>query len=75
MARKGSGKRNVRVTRETASGRNKQFLNKGTGTKMTRLQFVKAIKAGKYPKYHVGKINGVLTPVSNPNYTTADNLG
>jgi hypothetical protein len=33
---------------------------------MTRAQFVKQIEAGKYPKYHVRKISGVKTPVSNP---------
>ena len=42
---------------------------------MTRAQFVKAIKQGSFPDYHVRNINGIKTPVSNPDKTKKNNLG
>ena len=70
MARK-----RIKVTQEGDTGRNLRFHDNRTGEDMTRLQFVRKIEKGKYPKYHVREINGVKTPVSNPNNTEDDNLG
>ena len=41
----------------------------------TRNQFVNQIKQGNYENYHVRNINGVDTPVSNPDNTRNNNLG
>ncbi len=64
----------VKVTRESDSGRNERFRDTRTGNEMTRTQFVKKIEADQYPNYHVRKINGIKTPVSNPDETTNNNL-
>ena len=69
MARK-----RITVTTETESGRNQKFHDNYTGTDMTRSQFVREIEAGNYEKYHVRVINGVKTPVSNPDSKTNNNL-
>jgi hypothetical protein len=42
---------------------------------MTRAQFVNRINEGVYPKYHVRMVNGVPTPVSNPDGSENNNLG
>ena len=63
------------VTKENLTGRNLQFQNKNTGKKMSRSEFVKAIKGGRYSDYHIRNINGVKTPVSNPDGKEGDNLG
>lgn len=68
------GKR-VSVTRESSTGRNTQFHDNRTGRDMSRPQFVRAIENGQYPDYHVRNINHVLTPVSNPDRSTNNNLG
>ena len=70
MARK-----RVSTIKENETGRNKKFRDNYTGVTMTNTQFVKEIKAGNYPKHHVRKINGVLTPVSNPDGKIYNNLG
>lgn len=67
-------RKKISVTKETDSGRNTEFRNNYTGETMTREQFVKQIKAGNYDNYHVRKINGVDTPVSNPDKSTNNNL-
>ncbi|HEN5655601.1 TPA: DUF3892 domain-containing protein, partial [Legionella pneumophila] len=47
-----------------------------TGETMTRAQFVKKIEGGQYNGvYHVRTINGVKTPVSNPDKDSNNNLG
>lgn len=69
-----AGKR-VKVTNESSSGRNIGFRDTRTGGKLTRAQFVKAIKEGKYLGYHVRVINGLETPVSNPDHSERNNLG
>lgn len=69
MARK-----RISVTRESDSGRNVGFRDNYAGGTMTRAQFVSAIEAGKYPHYHVREINGVKTPVSNPDGSERNNL-
>jgi hypothetical protein len=42
---------------------------------MTRGQFVREINNGNYENYHVRNINGIPTPVSNPDSTRNNNLG
>jgi hypothetical protein len=67
--------KSVKVTRENDSGRNLGFHNKKTGEDMTRAGFVSEINKGNYQDYHVRKINGVNTPVSNPDNKGRNNLG
>ena len=38
-------------------------------------EFVKQIKQHNYPNYHIRKINGIDTPISNPDKNTNNNLG
>jgi len=64
----------VTVTRESGSGRNQQFHDNYTGQDMTRPQFVREIESGNYENYHVREINGLKTPVSNPDGTKNNNL-
>jgi hypothetical protein len=64
----------VSVTSEGKSGRNKQFHDNYTGRDMSRAQFVKEINKGNYDNYHVRVINGVPTPVSNPDNSERNNL-
>jgi hypothetical protein len=64
----------VTVTDESDSGRNLRFHDNYNGNDMSRAQFVNEINAGHYPNYHVREINGVQTPVSNPDKTTNNNL-
>ncbi|WP_325891000.1 hypothetical protein [Grimontia sp. NTOU-MAR1] len=68
-------RKKVSVISESKSGRNKSFRDNYSGESMSRAQFVKAIEGGNYPKYHVRKINGVKTPVSNPDSKHSNNLG
>jgi len=67
--------KSVKVTRENDSGRNLGFQDKKTGKNMTRAGFVSEINKGNYQDYHVRKINGVNTPVSNPDNKGRNNLG
>jgi hypothetical protein len=69
-----AGKR-IKVTNETDSGRNQSFKDTVTGKEMTRAQFVQQIENGAYPNYHVREVNGVKTPVSNPDQSENNNLG
>ena len=64
----------VIVTKESDSGRNQKFHDNHTGSNMTRSQFVKRIEHGDYQNYHVRKINGIKTPVSNPDSSENNNL-
>lgn len=64
----------VTVTSESESGRNLMFHDNRTGKNMSRTQFVKAIEQDYYNDYHVRKINGVKTPVSNPDGRERNNL-
>ncbi len=65
----------VSVTSEGKSGRNNQFHDNHTGRDMSRTQFVKEIEKGNYQNYHVRVIDGVKTPVSNPDNSERNNLG
>jgi hypothetical protein len=69
-----AGKR-IRVVSESGSGRNVQFVDTRTGEEMSRAQLVRKIEQGTYPKYHVRKVNGIETPVSNPDHSEGNNLG
>ena len=65
----------VSVTQQSSTGRNTQFRDNYTGRKMSTPQFVRQIRNGNYENYHVRIINGVATPVSNPDSSTNNNLG
>ena len=65
----------ITVTRESDTGRNERFHDNFTGVDMTRKQFVRQINQGNYENYHVRNINGVPTPVSNPDRNRNNNLG
>lgn len=67
--------KSVRVTEEGNSGRNQRFRDDKSGINMSRAEFVKLIEGGKFPDYHVRKINGLSTPVSNPDRSAGNNLG
>lgn len=69
MARK-----RIVVIRESPTGRNEEFRDAKTHEQMSRSEFVKKIQRGEYPGYHVRKVHGVKTPVSNPDNTTDNNL-
>lgn len=64
----------ITVTSESATGRNISFKDNYTGVSYTRAQFVRQIKAGNYENYHIRNINGLDTPVSNPDKSTRNNL-
>jgi len=68
------GKR-ISVTSETSTGRNNTFRDNVTGATMTRAQFVRQIENNVYDNYHVRVINGIKTPVSNPDKSSNNNLG
>lgn len=68
------GKR-ITVTNETPTGRNQNFHDNFKNKNMTRREFVKEIKNGEYQNYHIRTINGIETPVSNPDKSTSNNLG
>ena len=67
--------KNVRVIRESDSGRNQRFVDIKTKKEMTRNQFVREIERGNYKDYHIRNINGLDTPVSNPDRSERNNLG
>ena len=64
----------IKVTHEEDSGRNTNFHDNFTGNDMTRQEFVNEIKSGNYPNYHIRNINGIETPVSNPDPNKNNNL-
>lgn len=67
--------RRVKVVRESDTGRNERFKDTTTNRYMSRDEFVTAIEHGTYDNYHVRNINGIKTPVSNPDGKTENNLG
>ncbi len=69
------GRQRVSVTRESNTGRNERFHDNYKGTDMTRSQFVREINNGNYKNYHIRNINGIPTPISNPDSTRNNNLG
>lgn len=64
----------IKVTKESETGRNLKFKDNYTSQEMTDKQFVKKIEKGEYQNYHVREINGVKTPVSNPDGSKNNNL-
>lgn len=69
---KGTGRKTVKVTKQSETGRNTKFLD-GNKT-MSRPDFVKAINKGEYSGYTVKNINGIPTPVSKPDKSSGNNL-
>lgn len=69
-----AGKR-IAVTKESDSGRNLGFKDTRTGERLSRAGLVQKIEQGMYSNYHVREINGVKTPVSNPDRSEGNNLG
>ena len=69
-----SSARRIKVTKTDDQGRNIEFRDTKTGAVMTKAQFVEQIKNGAYPGFHVRKIKGVETPVSNPDASDENNL-
>ena len=65
----------IKVIKESDSGRNEKFHDNRTGKNMSRPQLVQKIEEGQYPNYHIRKIDGVKTPVSNPDKSEGNNLG
>jgi len=66
--------KNIRSIKETTTGRNVKFQDIKTRETMTRAQLVNEIKRGSQPDYHIREINGIKTPVSNPDKKTSNNL-
>lgn len=66
--------KSVIVTVESGSGRNQRFHDNKTGKDMNRFEFVQEIKRGNFPDYHVREVNGIPTPVSNPDGRKGNNL-
>lgn len=64
----------VITTNQSLIGRNLNFKDTKSGRYTTRQDFVRAIKAGNYENYHVRFINGIETPVSNPDKSKNNNL-
>ncbi len=65
----------ITVTYENSSGRNESFHDNLKNKNMSRAEFIKEIRKGNYPDYHIRNINGKDTPVSNPDYSDKNNLG
>ncbi len=65
----------ISVIEESDSGRNKRFIDNKTKRIMTRSQFATKIDKGEYQKYHTREVNGLTTPVSNPDNKEGNNLG
>jgi hypothetical protein len=68
------GRKRVTVTKESKSGRNETFHDNYTNEDMSRAKFVKKINQGDYPNYHIRNINGIKTPVSDPDSSVNNNL-
>lgn len=66
-------RKKITTTQQSETGRNEKFRD-STGREITRAQLVREIEQGKRPGYHVREINGVKTPVSNPDNSESNNL-
>jgi len=66
--------KSVRVISESESGRNQKFHDDKSGKNMTRAEFVQEIKKGNFDDYHIRMVNGLATPVSNPDRKESNNL-
>ena len=56
------------------SGHHQKFHDNNSGKNMTRAEFVKEIEGGNFNDYHIRKVNGLKTPVSNPDRSEGNNL-
>lgn len=65
----------VIVLKENETGRNEFYYDFAKQKGLSREEFVALIHSGEYPGYSIRQVNGVATPVSKPNRSTADNLG
>lgn len=65
----------IKVTEESPTGRNERFHDNFANQGYSRSQLVDQIKNGNYENYHIRNINGVDTPVSNPDKNRNNNLG
>lgn len=65
----------ISVMEESKTGRNLKFRDNYRNRIMNLRQFVTEIEAGNYNNFHIRKLNGVKTPVSNPDKTSRNNLG
>ena len=65
----------VKVIEETGTGRDSKFHDNFNNIDMSRNQFVDEIRKGTYPNHHIRIINGIETPVSNPDKKKNNNLG
>lgn len=65
----------VSVNTESPTGRNQTFHDNVTGRNMNAEQFCRSIELGNYQDYHIRTINGIRTPVSNPDKSRNNNLG
>lgn len=59
-------RKRVSVTIESKTGRHQRFRDNYSQENRTRSQFVRKIKSGNYPHYHVRRINGIEMPAPNP---------
>lgn len=72
----GKGRKgNIKVTKESETGRNERFRDMDTGRTMDLKQFNKAINNGTYNNFDTRVINGIETPVSKPDKYKNNNLG
>jgi hypothetical protein len=69
------GEKPVVVLQEDENGRNQIFFDLLEGTLMDASTLVCLIHSGAYSGYEVATINGVATPKSKPDFTSANNLG
>lgn len=69
-----AGKR-IKVVEASDTGRNERFQDTVTREALTRPELVRRIEHGDYPNYHVREVEGVKTPVSNPDQSEGNNLG
>jgi hypothetical protein len=70
-----TGRKNIKVTSETETGRNEKFYDPTLEKSMTRIEFVDKIRNEYYTGYTVKNINGKQTPVSKPDDSEGNNLG
>ena len=69
MARK-----RITTISESETWRNLKFHDNYSWNNMTRAWFVREIESGNYDNYHIREINGIKTPVSNPDNKVNNNL-
>lgn len=65
------------VRQESSTGLNTLIHDNYTGANMTRVQAVRKVQNGEYPKYHVRiqKDTGIKFIASNPDRSKNNNLG